>query len=100
MRSIIAFLDTDLESVSIPQFVQGEKEELTKGLYSGIAKLFDEETAQKYRHQVLLYLGKYNEETGVIDACLPEQILTCDKALAKRAEIKVKEVSIDGEKVN
>ena len=97
MRSIICYRDTDLDGVTLPQFVRASKEEICRDLYQGIVKLFKEEEIADYKNKELLYLGEFDELTGQIIAKLPETIFICNEALAARARRLAEEKHVDGE---
>lgn len=91
MKSIIVYHDKDTESYTAPRLVEGDRATITKSLYVAIVKGFKDDELGQFKHQELCYVGTFNEETGVIDACLPEVLLVCDKALAKRLELSAEE---------
>lgn len=87
--TMIAYYDKDLKSYTSPQAINSnDPSQIAADVKKGLLKQLPKDKAVVFAHKAMWKLGMYDDDTGLLTDCVPEELLDCDILLQERLKIE------------
>ena len=87
--TMIAYYDKDLKSYTSPQAINSnDSSQIAADIKKGLLKQLPREKVKPFAHKSMWKLGMYDDDTGLLTECVPEELLDCDVLLQERMKIE------------
>ena len=87
--TMIAYYDKDLKSYTSLQAINSNDPlQIAADVRKGLLKQLPKDKIAGFAHKAMWKLGMYDDDTGLLTECVPEELLDCDILLQERMKIE------------